>query len=73
MLKAWTWKTGTPRERADTVRGHVSACLNNHGKLRELFNLTEAGLCEILSGSDWRPEHRDHSEDLRSSPLATQI
>ena len=61
-MTGWTWKTGAPRERAQTVRGHVSACLGNREKLKELFNLTEHGLSSILGGYDWRPEYSADSD-----------
>lgn len=57
-IDAWTWDKGTPRERADTVRGHLAPCRGDHESLKTLFNLTDNGLKEILAGSDWKPEHR---------------
>lgn len=56
-MSEWTWETGTPRERADTVRSHLNACLGNRDELCKLFKLTEAGLSAILGGYDWRPEY----------------
>lgn len=48
----FTWATGTPRERAEMVRGHAHSGLSAD-KLCDLFHLTPAGLVEILSGADW--------------------
>lgn len=52
----FAWETGTPKERADCVRGHVRACFNNGALLCELFHLSEAGLICILAGYKWWPE-----------------
>ena len=57
MPLGWTWKDATPRERGEWVRRSFWHCLGNLEKLCELFNLTSAGAKEILSGSDWKPEH----------------
>jgi hypothetical protein len=57
----WTWKDGTPQERADAIRSHardVNRPLSPRD-LRRLFLLTEAGLQSILSGGVWRPEYED--------------
>lgn len=51
---AWTWNNGTPRERGEMVRQHISAPREN---LLSLFQLTPDGLDKILSGDDWRPEY----------------
>lgn len=54
---AWSWETGTPRERADTVRRHAfSGRTIPESNLLTLFNLTDVGLRRIMAGEDWRPE-----------------
>lgn len=53
---SWSWETGTPRERAKIVRQHQDPKLSRDDLCR-LFRLTRAGLSEILSGKDWRPEY----------------
>jgi hypothetical protein len=60
---AWSWKNGTPHERADTVRRHASSSrpIPEHN-LRSLFNLTEDGLRQILAGDDWRPAYDSDGE-----------
>lgn len=57
----WTWKSGTPRERADMIRSHLVACHGSRLTLCKLFLLTEEGARKILDGDDWRPEYEDHT------------
>lgn len=65
---AWTWQTGTPRERAETVRRHAfDGRPIPEANLLTLFNLTEIGLRRILAGGDWRPEF-DVDEAAKSAP-----
>ena len=57
----WTWKLGTPKERADMVRSTMPHLFWNEQKACELFNLNPMGLADILEGHDWAPEHAaDH-------------
>lgn len=57
MSRAWTWATGTPRERAEMVRGTMKHIHFSNEKAKELFNLSDGGLAKILDGGDWRPEY----------------
>jgi hypothetical protein len=61
----WSWEKGTPKERADTVRAHWHACLANKENLAELFNLTPAGVDQIMHGDVWRPEYRQNRVNTR--------
>lgn len=55
---AWSWETGTPAERAHTVRRHAfDGRPIPEANLLTLFNLTEVGLRRILAGDIWRPEY----------------
>lgn len=52
----WTWKNGTPRERAEMVRLHAKMRRPpSHEYLCHIFQLTPAGLAEIINGADWQP------------------
>ena len=56
----WSWKTGTPRERANVIREHASPDMPRpmtDAELCDLFNLTLAGLIAVLRGWDWKPEY----------------
>jgi hypothetical protein len=57
----WTWDKGTPYERAEMVRGHSRVHSLSPCHLRQLFDLTEAGLNKILSGDDWCLEYEESS------------
>lgn len=56
-MNHWQWETGTPKERADTVRAHLAACHGDYEVLAKLFFLTGDGVRQILSGDIWRPEY----------------
>ena len=54
----WSWATGTPRERADMVRGHAFGCHPlPEDQLYDLFLLTNEGLARIKAGDGRRPEY----------------
>ncbi len=56
----WSWKTGTPRERAETIRSYAKPDMPGpptDAELRDLFNLTCDGLIAVLRGWDWQPEY----------------
>ena len=53
--KTFHWALAGPVERGSWIRGHQYC--SRPQKIIELFNLTEAGLDEILGGEDWKPEY----------------
>ena len=57
MRTAWTWESGTPKERGEMVRSTLPHVRHDMEKLCELFCLTGTGAREIVAGSDWKPEH----------------
>jgi hypothetical protein len=66
---SWKWETGTPQERADTVRRHAfDGRPIPEANLLTLFNLTEVGLRRILGGDIWRPEY-----DIDQAPQPTPL
>lgn len=53
--RPWTWNTASPAERADAIRAHQRKI--GSVATAELFQLTEAGIIQILNGDVWRPEY----------------
>lgn len=51
--RAWSWATGTPRERAEFVRNQALDLRVSGEQLCEIFRLTPMGLVAILRGADW--------------------
>lgn len=52
-LEPWSWATGTPRERADMVRAHLSSPRLTEEHVADLFGLSIEGLLAIKRGCDW--------------------
>lgn len=65
----WTWKDGTPSERAEMVRRHGRIPNLPFLSLCRLFGLTANGAWEILKGGDWRPEYSLEAERARRLEL----
>lgn len=63
----FSWETGSPAERARTVRAHVAPCFGNGQILCDLFHLSERGLACILAGYKWRPEFDADYQDVQQN------
>lgn len=66
----WTWKNGTPVERANMVRAHSGCSL---AVLCEIFGLTEEGVFRIIVGDCWRPEYSGEASLFQSRRERDQL
>ena len=67
---SWSWKTGTPEERANMVRSHKQFPIET---ICRMFDLTLDGADRILRQDDiWRPEYCQSylaAQNYRDDPI----